>query len=224
MIDFSADIEFEVFSDGRAKVVEKKHAQNHTDKLIEVNNYFETLPTDVALDSIKCYSSIGEQNIVELKKDISTIHGTDRKRITISNKDGSSIKLHPGKITVTTEFIRDNFFFFKGKVYGFYLHYSLPKIDYIKNVTVAKTIKLKIHKPFSRFLYSYSLYSIHQPFGFNKDLEINFDKFIEMEFKFNLNRDSHYFNTIFILKNFRIPHINLISHIIKQLLKSKGIT
>ncbi len=224
MIHYSAGLEYEVFSDGRAKVIEKKNAHNHSETPIEREEYFDTLPPDVAIDTIECYRSIGNQNRVELKKNITPIQGTDRKLLTITNMDGSSLKLHPGTTTFTIEFYRNNFYFLKDNVFSFYFHHSLPKLEYLKNKTVPKTIKLKINKPFSRFFYSYTVYSIHAPFGYNKKSETNFDKTIELEYKFDLINDNHYFNTVFIVKKFRIPHANLIGYFSKQYLKTKGIS
>jgi hypothetical protein len=224
MIEYSAALEYEVFSDGRAKVIEKKHIHNHSDSPVEREKYCDTLPPDVAIDTIKCYRTIGDQNRVELKKNISEIQGTNRKLLTITNLDGSPLKLHPGTTTFTMEFYRNNFYFLTDKVFSFYFHHSLPKLYYLINKTVPKTIKLKINKPFSRFLYSYSIYSIHKPFGYNSESEANFDKTIELEYKFDLTNDNHYFNTVFIVKNFRLPHFNLISYITKQYLKTRGVS
>lgn len=224
MLEYSAELDYEVFSDGRAKVIERKNAHNPSESPIERDEYYDTLPPDVAIDTIDCYRTVNGQNRVDLKKDISQIQGTDRKLLSIKNIDGKPLTLHPGTTTFTTEFYRNNFYFTKGKIYSFYFHHSLPDIEYLKNKTVPKSIKVKIHKPFSRFLYSFSLFSLHEPFGFNSESEKNFDGHIELEYKFDLTNKNHYFNSVFLVKNFRIPHLNFLKYLTKQLLKSKGVS
>ncbi len=222
MLNFSAELEYQVSGNGSAKVRERKIADNCAATVMEVQNYFDTLPIDTPIDSVQCYRLMGDIRRQEIGSEITSIPSSSRRRLTISGQGHSKLQLFPGPNVFVIEYDRSSFYFKKNKVYAFYFHHSLPRIAELRGKIIPKTITCKIEKPFSRFLYYYSLSYIHPPVNYDESVEKDFGKYIDLQFKFDLTEDNQYFNTIFITKELRI--LNLLTGTVSllwKLLKTK---